>query len=267
MSFGAIADDYNRFRPRPPTAAINWLLPGGCQVAADVAAGTGLLTRALASRVAQVVAVEPDGRMASVLRERSPGVHVVQGRGEAIPLLTGTVGCLLISSAWHWLEPDQATREIGRVLTDGGRFGIIWTSRDREVEWVRELDWIRQPGRLPASADRHPGRSQAFRPWHRRVALPDGAPFDNVEAASFSFTLPMTVGDIVELIGTYSDLITASPRDRAAGLARTRKLLTQRFPGVTEIDVPMRSRCWRADRASRSDSPGRADLDPDPARE
>jgi SAM-dependent methyltransferase len=255
MSFGAIADDYNRFRPGPPTAAVNWLLPPGCQVAVDVAAGTGLLTRALAGRVGQVIAVEPDGRMASVLDEHSPGVHVVQGRGEAIPLRAGTVGCLLISSAWHWLEPDQATREIGRVLTDGGRFGIIWTSRDREVEWVRELDWIRRPGRLPASADRdrrHLDRPQAFRPWHRTVALPDGAPFDNVETASFSFTRPMAVGDVVEQVGTYSDLITASPRDRAAGLARTRKLLSQRFPGAAEIDVPMRSRCWRADRTSRS---------------
>lgn len=255
MSFGAIAADYNRFRPGPPTAAINWLLPPGCQVAADVAAGTGLLTRALAGRVGQVVAVEPDGRMAAVLRERSPGVRVVRGRGEAIPLRTGSVGCLLISSAWHWLEPDLASREIGRVLTDGGRFGLIWTSRDTEVDWVRELNWLRQPGRLPASADRDrpgPGRSHAFWLWRRRVALPADGPFGNIETASFSFTRPMAVDDVVEQIGTYSDLIVASPRDRAAGLARARRLLSQRFPGAAEIDVPLRSRCWRADRTSRS---------------
>ena len=73
MSFGAIADDYNRFRPGPAPDAVDWLLPAGCQVAVDLAAGTGLLTRALASRVPRVVAVEPDERMAAVLRASVAG--------------------------------------------------------------------------------------------------------------------------------------------------------------------------------------------------
>ena len=48
MSFGTIADDYDRLRPPPPEAAVDWLLPAGCRVAVDLAAGTGLLSRALA---------------------------------------------------------------------------------------------------------------------------------------------------------------------------------------------------------------------------
>lgn len=81
MSFGAIAVDYDRLRPAPPDAAVDWLLPDRCQVAVDLAAGTGLLSRALAGRVAQVIAVEPDHRMAAVLRARSPQIRVVEGRG------------------------------------------------------------------------------------------------------------------------------------------------------------------------------------------
>ncbi len=80
MSFGAIATDYDRLRPSPPPVAVRWLLPARCEVAVDLAAGTGLLTRALAAEVSDVVAVEPDARMASVLKARSPGVHVVSGR-------------------------------------------------------------------------------------------------------------------------------------------------------------------------------------------
>ncbi|HEY5017660.1 MAG TPA: rRNA adenine N-6-methyltransferase family protein, partial [Streptosporangiaceae bacterium] len=72
MSFGAIADDYDRLRPGPPAAALDWLLPEHCEVAVDVGAGTGLLTRALAGRVPRVVAVEPDQRMRAVLQARSP---------------------------------------------------------------------------------------------------------------------------------------------------------------------------------------------------
>ena len=86
MSFGTVATDYDRLRSGPPEAAIDWLLPAGCQVAVDVGAGTGLLSRALARQVPRVVAVEPDDRMRAVLQDRSPGVEAVAGRGEAIPL-------------------------------------------------------------------------------------------------------------------------------------------------------------------------------------
>ena len=48
MSFGSIAADYDRLRPSPPPDAVRWLLPARCDVAVDLAAGTGLLTRALA---------------------------------------------------------------------------------------------------------------------------------------------------------------------------------------------------------------------------
>ena len=54
------------------------------------------------------------------------------------------------------------------------------------------------------------------------------------------------------MYATYSRLITASPRDREAALARARDAVQERFPGVSEIDVPMRSRCWRADRLGRT---------------
>src|SRR5262249_30745758 len=140
MSFGAIATDYDRLRPSPPPAAVRWLLPASRDVAVDLAAGTGLFTRALAARGNDLVAVEPDARMASVLRVRSPAVHVVSGRGEAIPLRAEATDAVVISSAWHWMDPVRAVPEIARVLRDGGRFGVIWTSRDRAVDWVAELD-------------------------------------------------------------------------------------------------------------------------------
>ena len=145
MSFGTIATDYDRLRPSPPDAAIDWLLPANCQVAVDLGAGTGLLSRALARQVPRVVAVEPDERMAAVLQDRSPGVEVVPGRGEAIPLPDASADGVFISSAWHWMDPELTVPEIARVLRDGGRFGLIWTSRDREVGWVRELNRLREP--------------------------------------------------------------------------------------------------------------------------
>ncbi len=253
MSFGAIADDYDRLRPGPPDAAVDWLVPEHCQVAVDLAAGTGLLSRALASRVAQVIAVEPDQRMAAVLRARSPQIRVAEGRGEAIPLPDASADGVFVSSAWHWMDPERAVPEIGRVLRDGGRFGVIWTGRDREAGWVRDIERLHEPGQ-PArqAADEHGARGEGGRrTGHREVSLPDDALFGQVQTADFRFSRAMTVSEIVDMLGTYSGLITASPQDRADGLARVRAALQERFGDADQIDVPMRSWCWRADRAAR----------------
>jgi hypothetical protein len=43
----------------PARAAVDWQLPDGCAVAVDLAAGTGLFTRALKGRAQQAIAVSP----------------------------------------------------------------------------------------------------------------------------------------------------------------------------------------------------------------
>lgn len=142
-SFGSMADSYDRVRPGPAPAALDWLVPAGCEVAVDLAAGTGLFTRALLGRTARVVAVEPDARMREVLARRSPGLDVREGRGEAMPLPDASADAVFVSTAWHWLDQSRAVPEIARVLRPGGRLGVIWTSRDRTEDWVAELDLVR----------------------------------------------------------------------------------------------------------------------------
>ena len=70
-SFGNVAEIYDKVRPEPPAEALDWLVPAGCEVAVDLAAGTGLFTRGLLGRAAQVVAVEPDERMRAVLPQEA----------------------------------------------------------------------------------------------------------------------------------------------------------------------------------------------------
>jgi SAM-dependent methyltransferase len=244
QSFGAIAADYDRLRPGPPEEAVDWLLPAGCEVAVDVGAGTGLLTRVLASKVPRVVAVEPDDRMRAVLRARSPGIEALDGRGEAIPLPGASADGVFVSSAWHWMEPGPTVAEVARVLRDGGRFGLIWTRRDSETGWLHEISLREDPPR--------PRREDAGGPRPRSVMLPAGAQLANVMTRSFSFSLTMTVDALIDMLGTYSGVITASPAERAAGLDRARAALEELFPGASEIDVPMRAGCWRADRVART---------------
>jgi SAM-dependent methyltransferase len=242
QSFGAIAEDYDRFRPGPPDEAVDWLLPAGCQVAVDVGAGTGLLTRVLERKVPRVVAVEPDDRMRAVLSARSPGTEALDGRGEAIPLPAASADGVFVSSAWHWMEPEPAVAEVTRVLRDGGRFGLIWTRGDSETGWLHEISLRERAG----------GARTGRRHGPRSVALPAGAQLTNITTRSFSFMLTTTVDTLVAMLGTYSGVITATPAEQAAGLDRARAALDALFPGASEIDVPMRAGCWRADRVPRA---------------
>jgi SAM-dependent methyltransferase len=250
MSFGSVAEDYNRLRPDPPESAVDWLLPARREQIVDLAAGTGKLSRALARKSGRVIAIEPDPRMGAVLRARSPGVQVVAGVGEAIPLRTASADGLFISSAWHWMDPVIAAPEIARVLRDGGRFGLIWTSRDREAGWVQRLNNMRESYPAPAAAPKEDS-PPARRRGHREMLLPDPSPFTDIEGESFTYTRTMPVDDVVEMMGTYSGLLIASDQDRAAILASFRAVLEEEFPGATQIDVPIRAVCWRATRVPR----------------
>jgi SAM-dependent methyltransferase len=247
-SFGSLAGDYDRLRTRPPASALDWLLPRRPGVFVDVGAGTGLFTRALAARAARVIAVEPDERMRGVLAARSPDFQVLAGTGESIPLPDASADGVFLSSAWHWMDPGKAIPEIARVLRDGARFGVIWTGRNRETDWLRPEHWFAERG---VDRDSSPAQLRS-NIGQREDALPrEGGAFTNIETHTFLFSQPMTPADLVEMLTTHSRVIAASPGDRERGSARARSAIDELFPGADSIDVPMRSRCWRADRVAR----------------
>ena len=75
----------------------------------DLAAGTGRLTRELARRFAEVVAVEPDERM------RAVHGAALAGSAEAIPLDDGSVDAVFVGEAFHWFDPAAAIARARRA--------------------------------------------------------------------------------------------------------------------------------------------------------
>jgi SAM-dependent methyltransferase len=246
LSFGSVAEDYDRYRPSPPPPALDWLIPPGAAAILDLAAGTGLVTRELIGRASQVFAVEPDERMRAVLTARIPQAKVLAGRGEDIPLPDASVDAVVISSAWHWLDPALAVPEIARVLRPGGTLGVIWVSRDDREPWVAEFNaFARESREADRPAGRH-GGDPAERRRRRRVEFPPGTPLSPTKERLVEFSVPMTKDELAGLLGTYSAIITLDADRRAEFSQRVRSFL-DRQPW-DEADVPLICRCLRSTR-------------------
>jgi len=234
-SFGSIAAHYDRFRPAPPPAVVEWLLAPGTRRALDVGAGTGALTRLLVAAVPEVAAVEPDRRMSAVLATRAPGIAVLTATAEALPVATATFDAVLVSSAWHWMDPVAAGAEAARVLAPGGIFGILGGGPDRAVPWVAE---VLGPGGQRTRRDPH------------AVELPDPAAFDEPERHEVRWKMPVAPDDLVRLAGTYSRVVALPDATRAELLDRVVATVAghPELAGRTVVELPMRCRAWRARR-------------------
>ena len=174
LSFGSVAADYDRYRPSPPPQALDWLLPPDAEAVLDLAAGAaGAVTRELIGRAARVIAVEPDERMREGAHGQMPAGGG-PGGGCRSPLPDASIDAVVISAAWHWLDPELAVPEITRVLRVGGVLGVLWNSRDARVPWVAELNRLARqereadrppdgPVRPPPSPGRIPGRDPDVR--------------------------------------------------------------------------------------------------------
>ena len=141
---------YERGRPGYPAEAVAELVrvlgvaPGATVL--DLAAGTGKLTRQLLATGATLVAVEPAAAMRAQLARvvagqgpagpghgpgrPGPGVLVVGGTAEAIPVRDGSLDAVTVGQAFHWFDAARAVAELARVLRPGGRLGLMWNVRD-----------------------------------------------------------------------------------------------------------------------------------------
>ena len=123
------SDDYSRFRPSYPHAAIDYLKAktNACQVV-DIGAGTGIFTRALLRCFREVSAVEPNDGMREKFRIMLPDVSCSHGSGEATGLPDNSVDLITVAQAFHWLDADLFKKEAMRILRPGGKVAIVWNT-------------------------------------------------------------------------------------------------------------------------------------------
>jgi SAM-dependent methyltransferase len=232
-SFGVAADAYERGRPPYPAAAIDWLVPAHATRVVDLGAGTGKLTRQLRDRGLDVIAVEPSAGMRDQLRRAVPGVAVLGGKAEQLPLADSSVDAILVAQAWHWVEPSLAIPEAARVLAPGGRLGLLWNRRVETVGWVGELSSIMGSSRSPDAGRQRPEIGPPFRP---------------VERTNVDWVHRLSPDAMIDWVASRSYVITLPDAQRQSVLGQVRRLLSEHPAlGGDEIAIRMVTRCTRAD--------------------
>jgi ubiquinone/menaquinone biosynthesis C-methylase UbiE len=231
-SFGQQAGAYDRARPEYPAEAVEWMLGNVGHDVADVGAGTGKLSRAIAATGRSVTAVDPDPVMLETLAKRDAGIATLVGSAEQLPLGDASVDAVTFGQAWHWVEPTAASLEAARVLRPGGVLGLIWNIRDTSEPWVAELAGI-----MEASAAEN-------------LILGEGprveAPFGAIETQAFTWTRVLSGEELAELATSRSTMIVASAAERASVLAEIHELADRVSNGHGMLRMPYVTHVFRA---------------------
>jgi len=276
-AFDHCASDYARHRPTYPTGvfeALERLIgpPAGRRVA-DVGAGTGIFSRALAGRGWRVVAVEPSPQMlrhvfgdGSVVppgsadptragrdrawpRERGPchpppalvPIFPVCASAEATGLADGAVVMATAAQAFHWFNPPYALAEFARIVQPGGVLALIWNNRD-----AARSPFVEDYERLIARHNPAYQREYRQQDWPAKIAACGAFEPARYECFQHVWTLPPD--GLVGFSRSVSYIRNVLPREQQPLFEADLRELIRRHFGHGDCVLPMRTDLWTARR-------------------
>jgi SAM-dependent methyltransferase len=241
LSFGAIAQAYERFRPGYPAELAEMVAAYAgrpIRTALEIGAGTGKATRLFASRGIAITATDPDPAMLAELRKHVPaGVKTVRAAFEE--LRTGQRYALVFAAgAMHWTKPEGRWARVAALLEPGGVFasfgGPIAPANPAVEEAVRaarlpfvEQDDIPSPDGTPAGdAMQWPGTEMQRAQW-----------FDDVAQYVIERRLTMSAFDFVGHLSTVSAYLVLPPHERALVFGRISRAIPPTVEIIADITV------------------------------
>jgi SAM-dependent methyltransferase len=247
LSFGAIADAYERYRPGYPAEMADLVLTyAGRPVltALEIGAGTGKATRLFAQRGVVVTATEPDAAMLAELRKHvPPSVTTVQAAFE--DLRPGeSYGLVYAAAALHWTNPDGRWPRVASLLEPGGVFasfgGPIELADPAVAEAVRaarapylESDDVPSPDGTPAEQEMQwPG-----------TELERSELFGDVQQQVIERRLIVSARDYVGNLSTISAYLQLPAPQQEEVFSRILEVLPETVELVADLTVHLARRC------------------------
>lgn len=141
------AEEYDRYRPRPPVALLDLLPPlAGVDrpsLVVDLGCGTGLSTRFWAGRADQVVGVEPNNAMRAFAERvtNEPNVRYVKSSAYETGLADACADLVTASQSLHWMRPERVFPEMARILRPGAVFCAYEYVALQTPVWEPEAAW------------------------------------------------------------------------------------------------------------------------------
>jgi SAM-dependent methyltransferase len=148
--FSSRVENYVRYRPGYPPEVLE-LLKNECgltpdSVIADIASGTGILTRMLAENGNRVFGVEPNDEMRRAgerLLQSYSDFTSIAGTAEATTLPDHSVDIVTAAQAAHWFDREKARREFVRILKPCGWLMLLWNERRTDsTPFLREYEHL-----------------------------------------------------------------------------------------------------------------------------
>jgi ubiquinone/menaquinone biosynthesis C-methylase UbiE len=233
--------DYEAARPSYPPDAVAWFVAqlgiGPGRTVADLAAGTGKLTRLLRGTGATLLAVEPVAGMREAFRSLLPDVPLVACTTERLALRPDALDAVTVAQAWHWFDHDRAIAELRRTLRIGGRAGLVWNARERHEPWVDAVwDVVDRVEKHAPWRDHDNWKDSAFR------AMPGFGP---LVTAEFHHRQPVTPADVLRRISSVSHVAVLPAVQQQAVLDEVRAILDGHpdTAGRTDLAIPYRVDC------------------------
>jgi SAM-dependent methyltransferase len=223
-AFGLAAADYHRYRPRYPHSLIDGLVDHNHMKALDVGAGTGIAAAQLQDAGADVLAVEPDPRMAHLAAEH--GIDVEESTFEDWDPADRSFDLVVFAQSFHWVQPQPALDKVTSILRPGGRL-VLLSNRITPVSPTQaELDEAYAPhldkSQRPSIDAAHDDQLMAMIQSHGYA----------LERRSVSEALHYSTDAWVNMVFTYSNVLTLNPQARS----ELRVRLEQRI-GASGVDA------------------------------
>ncbi len=246
LSFGSIAEAYERFRPVYPVELFDLVAsyagrPIGTGL--EIGAGTGKATRLFAEHGVAVTATEPDASMLAELRTHVPlDVTIVRAAFEEVQL-GSTYNLVYAAAALHWTNPAFRWERVAALLEPGGVFASFGGPVQLADAAVKQaVDEARKPfldtdefpspdGTPPQQAMQWPG-----------TELLQAESFTDVHQAVVERRLTMSADDYVGYLSTVSAYLVLPAADRDEVFRRIMGILPERVAICADIIVHLARR-------------------------